>query len=81
MSNAGGSDGERPVVLPLLDELSLGVVVVGANWVPGLAWAWRASTAFKLFVMFASSSVKVETFCGPVGWWDCCWVWAGGGGC
>ena len=81
MSNPGGSDGERPVVLPLLDELSLGVVVVGANWVPVLAWAWRASTAFKLFVMFVSSSVKEGTFCGPAGWWDCCWVWAGGGGC
>ena len=37
MSNPGGSDGARPVVLPLLDEFSLGVVVVGANWVPGLA--------------------------------------------
>ena len=81
MSNPGGSDGARPVVLPLLDEFSLGVVVVGAAWAPVLAWVWRASTAFKLSVMFRSSSAKEGTFCGPAGWWDCCWAWTGGGGC
>ena len=37
MSKSGGSGGARPASLALLAELSLGVVVDGANWVPGLA--------------------------------------------